>query len=381
VVAAAAYAVALWLAPAADASRWIRPGIYDDAEILYGDPDRVFPILEQMHTKLVRINLRWGGPNGVARRRPEFPSDPTDPAYDWTAYDRAVRRAREIGAATMFSILGTPRWANGGRNWNAAPTRAIDLRQFAVAAARRYSGLFEDVEGLPIPAVRLWLAWNEPNNPVFLKPQFTRSGSKWVIRSARDYARICNAVVGGVKSEMPGAKVACGVTAPRGNNNPNSSRPSVSPVAFLRAMKIAGANGFDAYAHHPYYGAPGETPTTPPPAPERGQPTTTVTLGNFDVLVKELTRLYGRKRIWVTEYGYQTRPPDRLFGVSWADQGNYMRQAYRILRRNPRVDYFIWFLLRDEGLRAGAWESGLYTRGWKRKDAREAFERISKSSR
>ena len=31
-------------------------------------------------------------------------------------------------------------------------------------------------------------------------PQFVRSGSKWVIQSAKDYARICNAVVKAVKS-------------------------------------------------------------------------------------------------------------------------------------------------------------------------------------
>ena len=55
-----------------------------------------------------------------------------------------------------------------------------------------------------------WTAWNEPNNPVFLKPQFVRSGDKWVIQSARDYARICNAVVVAVKSVNPTATVACG---------------------------------------------------------------------------------------------------------------------------------------------------------------------------
>ena len=85
-----------------------------------------------------------------------------------------------------------------------------------------------------------------------------------------------------------------------------------------------------------------------------GRAATAVTLGNFDVLVKELTRLYGYVRIWVTEYGYQTNPPDRVFGVSWADQANYMREAYARLKRNARVDIFIWFLLRDEpGTSAG----------------------------
>ena len=85
-------------------------------------------------------------------------------------------------------------------------------------------------------------------------------------------------------------------------------------------MKKAGAKGFDAYAHHPYYGAPRETPSTPPPPGIHGNAATAITLGNFNLLVNEVTRLYGNKRIWITEYGYQTNPPDRVFGVSWANQ-------------------------------------------------------------
>ena len=368
-LAAAVYAVALALAPTADASRFIRIGIYDDSEILYGNPDYVFPILQQVSTKLIRANLRWGGPSGVANR------NPADPAYDWTAYDRAILRARAIGAEVMLSIVGTPSWANGGRGWNTAPTKAIDLRRFAVAAARRYNGTFAGPEGR-LPVVRLWLAWNEPNNPVFLKPQYQRVGSRFVLRAARDYARICNSIVAGVKSVQAKARVGCGVTAPRGNNNPRSSRPSSSPVAFLRAIKAAGARGFDAYAHHPYYGTRNETPSTPPSQGSRGQAPTAVTLGNFEVLTKEVQRLYGNVRIWVTEYGYQTNPPDKLFGVTYAEQAAYMREAYLKLRRHPKVDIFIWFLLRDEA-RLGGWQSGIYNRRYIRKDAREVFEQIS----
>ena len=44
-------------------------------------------------------------------------------------------------------------------------------------------------------------------------------------------------------------------------------------------MKKAGARDFDAYAHHPYYGAPSESPATA--SPGRGG----VTLGNIDDLV------------------------------------------------------------------------------------------------
>jgi hypothetical protein len=374
---ASAVGLALCLAPtAASASSSLEIGIFDDGMVLYGEPDLVFSQLQKTETQLVRVNLWWAGPSiRVATRRPKHPADPNDPAYNWDTYDRTVRFAIVNGMQPVFSIIGTPPWANAAKGWNVAPTKAKDLKLFAKAAQKRYSGTFVNADGVTLPRVSLWMAWNEPNNPVFLKPQYGRVAGKWVIRSGRDYARICNAVVQGVKSEERDSKVACGATGPRGNNNPNSSRPSVSPLPFLRAMKKGGARGFDAYAHHPYYGSPAQTPTTKPPPGKRGQPPTAVTLGNFDVLVKEIDRLYGKKmRIWITEYGYQTNPPDKIFGVTWRKQATYLTQAVAWARKNPRVDMFLWFLLRDEE-RLGGWQSGLTTADGMRKASFRAFQR------
>jgi Glycosyl hydrolase catalytic core len=373
---ASAVGLALCLAPSASASSSLRIGIFDDGMVLYGEPDIVFSQLEKTETQLVRVNLWWSGPSiRVATRRPKHPADPNDPAYNWDTYDRTVRFAVVSGMEPVFSIIGTPPWANAAKGWNVAPTKAQDLKLFAKAAQKRYSGTFVNADGITLPRVGLWMAWNEPNNPVFLKPQYRRTGGKWAIASGRDYARICNAVVQGVKSVDRDSKVACGATGPRGNNNPNSKRPSVSPIAFLRAMKKGGARGFDAYAHHPYYGSPAETPSTKPPPGKRGQPPTAVTLGNFDVLVKEIDRLYGKNmRIWVTEYGYQTNPPDRIFGVTYRKQATYLTQAVAWARKNPRVDMFLWFLLTDEE-RLGGWQSGLTTADGKHKASFRAFQR------
>ena len=250
--------------------------------MLYGTPEQVFPLLKSTGSDVIRTNLWWSGPGiSVAKKRPKRPADPADPAYDWTTYDRTVRFAALNGQEVVFSIIGTPPWANAARGWNVAPTNATDLRSFATAAATRYSGKYVGPDGKVLPRVSSWVAWNEPNNPVFMRPQYVRSGSRWVIQSAKDYARICNAIVTAIHVAK-GGKVACGVTSPRGNNNPNSGRPSVSPLAFLTAMKNAGAKGFDAYAHHPYYGSPTETPSTKPPQGVRGQAPTAVTLANID---------------------------------------------------------------------------------------------------
>jgi hypothetical protein len=366
-------------ARSASQSRYLQTGIFDDAHILGGDPATVFPMLAELHARMIRVTLWWGGPRGVATARPASPSDPADPAYDWKPYDRIVRAAAGEGIRVMFTILGTPAWASGSPAWNRAPRNAGDLESFAAAAARRYDGTFVPAGAAALPRVRYWTAWNEPNNPVFLRPQYRRVGGAWVVQSARDYARICNAVVAGVKSDQVSKPlVACGVTSPRGNNEAGAARASVSPIVFLRAMKAAGARGFDAYAHHPYYGFRNETPSTPPASGPIGQPPNAVTMGNLNVLIREVTRLYGRMRIWITEYGYQTNPPDRTFGVSWANQALYLRQAWQLARANPRVDVFLWFLLQDEAP-LGRWQSGLVTVNGVRKPAFAVFAGLGSS--
>jgi hypothetical protein len=363
--------LALFAAPSASASRNFLGGILDEPSTL-GNPDWAFQQYKSLGVQVLRVQLYWGGPSGVARkRRPANAVNPADPAYDWTVYDAFVKKAAENQIKPLFTILWTPSWA--GPRQNHVPRRMIDLRNFAFAAAKRYSGSFRPTpDATPLPAVRLWTAWNEPNNPLFLQPQFVRSGKAFRPESPRLYAQICNAVWSGVHlTGFPGEKVACGVTAPRGNNSGFQARSSISPIYFLRGMKTAGAH-FDVYAHHPYAG-PRETPRTPPPG---GIKVRAVTLGNISVLIKELTRLYGHKQLWLTEYGYQTYPPDHAFGVSWAKQAKYLSQAFAIARANPRIDMMIWFMLKDDPRIATGWQSGLFTVSGRRKPSWLAMQRV-----
>ena len=354
----------------------MRVGIYDEAQTLYGPVSTTFALFNTLHVQEVRLNLYWGGKYGVARRKPAQPTDPADPAYKWSLYDRTVNYASQYGVRVLFSINGTPRWANGGRSQNVPPTFGIDLRNFAYAAALRYSGSYPDADGRILPAVRDWLAWNEPNNPVFLKPQYQRVAGSWVIESAISYAKICNAIYSGIHATLvPAERVACGGTAPRGNNNPSSGRPSVSPLAFLRAVKEAGLKTFDAWGHNPYYSTPADQPASKPVG-LRGSPATAVTLGNIDTLISLETELYGWKPLWITEYGYQTNPPDRAFGVSPRKQARYLQQAFAIARANPRIQMMLWFLLADEPKLSG-WQSGLITFDGKKKPSFAAFRQMA----
>ena len=358
-------------AATAHASSGLRLGIADSGNAYFEAPDSFYPDLGELHAQLLRVQLYWGGVLGVAEGRPGDAADPADPAYDWSRYDAIVLAAADQGVGIVFTIFGTPKWANGGHGTTTAPTHASDLEAFAFAAAQRYGGNFMRDDGVVLPRVRYWTAWNEPNLPIGLVPQWKKVNGHWVIQSARDYARICNAVVDGIHGTLiAGERIACGDTAPRGNNAPTSSRPTTSPLAFLRAMKRAGATGFDAYAHHPYPGSPNETPTTPPPG------STAVTFGNIDVLTKELTRLYGWKPLWLDEYGYQTNPPDHDLGVSPAKQATYLTQSVELARKNPRVTMLLWFLVRDED-RLGGWQSGLETWNGAHKPAFGAFARAA----
>jgi hypothetical protein len=345
-------------------------GFYDDEQV-YGRTPWAFRQLRSLRAGIVRITIDWAS---VAKRRPSRPADPADRAYNWTAVDNVVAQAAQNKVRVLASIYGTPRWA--GRAKNRLPRRVKDLRLFAHAAARRYSGTYrvKDRENEPVrvlPSVRHWLGWNEPNNPVFLKPQWKMVKRKWRPQSAFDYAKICSAVWAGVHStRLRGEKVACGATGPRGNDAPRSSRPSTSPLVFLTWLRRAGLKRFDAYAHHPYAMSRFERPTTVPRSKKA------VTLGNIGLLIKQLNRLYGRgKRLWITEYGYQTRPPDRLFGVRYAAQAKYVHQAFAIARKTRRIDMVVWFLIRDER-RLSGWQSGVMSVRGKKKPAFRAFQKL-----
>jgi hypothetical protein len=358
--------VALLAVPGAGATPHMLVGILDESHTLYGNPDQTFPLLGQLHTQVLRINLYWGGKFGVAKRRPVDATDPSDPAYDWSLYDRTVNYAAQYKIKLLFSVYGTPRWENGHATANYAPKKFTDLENFAYAAATRYAGDFPAEDGRPLPAVRYWTAWNEPNQYFQLSPQYKKVKGKYVIQSAIDYAKICNSIYTGIHSTMlAGEKVACGVTAPGGNNSPTGGRPTISPVAFLQAAKKAGMKKFDAYAHHAYPRKSTETPTTKPPK-------NAVTLANIGDLTKVLTKLYGNKPLWITEYGYQTNPPDKTLGVSWAKQAAYLKQAYAIGRKNPRIQMMIWFLMKDEP-RVSGWQSGFITATGKKKPSFAAF--------
>ena len=338
VITTLACAVGLALAGSADASRYVSYGVQDDAWIASGPGtlEGRLDILETLGVDLVRYTVRW---DQVALRRPARPRSDVDPAYDWGANEAALRglHARRIGI--VLTLLGTPRWANGGNRWQVAPRSGRDFADFTVAVATRY------------PWIREWTVWNEPNQRRWIAPV-----------SAQTYVtRLLNPAYAALKRVNRNNRIAGGVTAPRGNAG------GLSPIAFLRGMRAARAR-LDAYAHHPYPTRPrSETPTS-----GGCGHCTTVTMATLDRLVREVQRAWPRKRIWLTEYGYQTRPPDRILGVTNAAQAHYLSRAAHKAYATPYVDMLIRFLVRDDRVLAG-WQSGVFNATGTAKPSFNAF--------
>ena len=120
-------------------------------------------------------------------------------------------------------------------------------------------------------------------------------------------------------------------------------------------MGRAGAR-LDAYAHHPHSLSPAETPSTGGCAR-----CSTITMATLERLLDETRKAFGaRTRVWLTELGYQTNPPDRILGVTWTRQARFIAEAQYRAFAASRVDLLLQYLVRDEP-RVSAWQSGLET--------------------
>src|SRR5262245_37873969 len=280
-------------AGASKSTRSVLYGVNDDAWLPHGGGslESRLDALERLGPEVVRFTIRW---DQVARRRPANPRDDGDRAYDWAAVDAVLNGLRRHGIEPVVSLYGTPAWANGGNAANWAPTSAATFANFTRAVGERY------------PWVRYWTIWNEPNRSTFLRPT-----------TAKTYVdKLLNPAYAQLHAAIDGVKVGGGVTAPRAGSS------GVAPVAWIRAMGAARAK-LDAYAHHPYPGRPqSETPWGP-----KCVNCQTIAMADLERLEREVQHAFGPKRIWLTEYGYQTNPPDDFLGVSPEQQATYVASA------------------------------------------------------
>ena len=300
-------------------------GFQDDPSFRWLDSrDTNLTDAAQTGASIVRTTVYW---DRIAPTRPAAATDPFDAAYRFDDLDDLVRSATLRGMTVMMSVWSTPRWANGGKGPNYAPTRLSDYQSFMRALAARYSGRYPGY-----PFVGYFSVWNEPNLQQFLAPTYDSRGKP---KSPLVYAGLARAGYAGVKAGNPRALVGIGETSPRGRSKPTTQhgvQQTLAPALFAKALSAARPLvKFDAWAHHPYSDI-GASPTQKVRYPN-------VNLVQIPTFDRDLDKWFKRKvtAIWITEYGFQTKPGQPK-GVTPATAGRLREAGVRDRQEVPARD-------------------------------------------
>jgi hypothetical protein len=342
--------LAAWLpgARALGAERPLETAIVDDQSFVSSDAPEAFARVRDAGASRTVIYVLWSSVAPKQRAGLANAADPDDPGYDWRAIDRQVALSHAAGLEPILEVFDAPRWATKGTHVNERPDPAA-FGQFATAIARRYDGSRND-----LGRVRLWSVWNEPNVEFYIRPQ----GTAQKIPSASIYRALVNSFADAVKAVRTDNVVVAGNTAPFAATSP--FRPGA--LLFMREV-LARPTRFDVWATHPY--------TTGGPT-HHAFDSTSASLGDLQRMHRALQsaqrahhiKTQGQVRLWVTEFGWDSKPPDPG-GVPTPLHARWTAEAlYRSWRAG--VTMFAWFLLRDRP--AGpAWgatpQSGLWMRG------------------
>lgn len=333
---------------------------------------------------IVRINVHW---SEVAPLVPPAGFDASDPGaagYRWATLDAAVKDAVAHGLGVLLTTYSAPRWAEGPERPSGEPRgtwrpNPEALGAFATALATRYDGRYPDpaVSGSVLPRVSDFEVWNEPNLDTYLSPQWEGGTSV----GAALYRPLANSFYASVKAVQPTATVIAGSLAPFGDPPGGHRTP---PVLFLRDLlcleggvlrKIACPERahFDALSDHPIaVGAPNESATSPLDAstPDLGR--LTQVLHKAEAAKTVLPR--EQRPLWVTEFWYDTNPPDPQ-GVPLLTQARWYEQdLYSFWRQGASVA--ITMQIRDAPpgrSYATSNQSGVYFVDGTRKPSQQAF--------
>ena len=208
------------------------------------------------------------------------------------------------------------------------------------AVGRRFDGTYRDENGsrAALPRVSMWSLWNEPNQGGWLSPQWEngRPASPALFRKLYQsgYAGL---VATGHRADND--IILLGETAPLGSDAKTGKSP-MRPKQFLREL-FAGDLGA---------GLPGERLRPPPlheepvarcsaiPHPD------SLTMANIDELgdlLDQMAAATGKVPsglpLYMTEYGFETNPPDPFSGISYDLQAKYNTLGEYLAYLNPRI--------------------------------------------
>lgn len=383
--------IALSAAGGASANSTQRAMLQDDRQVLYSGAETRNATLDELRSlgaDTLKIGIQWRdlAPEGASKPAGFDGSNPG--AYadaKWAPYDDAIEGAQTRGMEVLVSITGpAPDWASQGNGGVRRPD-AAEFGAFVRAVGTRYSGAYPTAAGTPAPPaapslplpgakaaaatpygkVTLWSVWNEPNLPRFLLPQRASNRAKTPV-SPHLYRALYNAARDGLSASGHGGDtILIGELLPVGRSS-RSASSSIRPLEFLRELgcvssrfrafkgRAARQRGCDGYkalaasglAYHPYTLAGG--PRKRPPSRDDAS------IGTLSRVTSTLDRLASRKRIsprrmplWLTEFGFQTDPPDP-FGTSIRRVPAYMGESEYIAFRNRRVASWSQYPLVDD---------------------------------
>jgi hypothetical protein len=375
--------------------------VQDDALLLHQPPaavSRTARRLASLGADRVRITAGWSAlaPAPRAVKPPAFDATKPDQyqAGPFRSLDSAVKAATSAGLKVQIDLgFWAPRWAvkravarSSRQRWR---PDAVRFGQFAEAVARRYEGNFPDPtskKGKPLPAVRLWTTWNEPNHPTFLLPQSerTRSG-RWRDVAPHLYRAMHEAAYGALKRVDAQNQVLLGGLSSRGATQRGTKR-NIPPLRFLREMacvdeklqplKDPACRDYhplqaDGFAYHPY-----SFEVAPDVAYGGADTVHLVDLDRLSTLLGQLHdagRITTKLGLYLTEYGYESKPPDTGRGVPPETQARYISLGSFLAWRNPDTRMFAQFLLQDIA-DPKSYQTGLLYPDGRDKPALQAFK-------
>jgi hypothetical protein len=367
--------VVLALLPAAaQASDQQLSMMMDDDLLVYRDDatrDAAMSRMKQLGVDYVRVTVLWsvvaeGARSTKARRRRFDPRNPSRyPIRNWDRYDRLVRAARTLGLGVYFNVTPPgPSWSRGKaprglrdvvkRAWKPKPS---EFAKFVEAVGRRFSGRYKDENdgGQAIPRVAFWSLLNEPNQGGWLSPQYEHARMRSPAMARELFLRARAALD---RTGHGRDTILFGETAPLGSSLRNQTSP-IRPKRFYRELLCQSrrsfrCNLFEKYgpiratgvAHHPY------TKNVSPLVKDRNPDS--ITMANASALGDLIDSLARRTKnvkrglpVYMTEFGFETNPPDPFSGVPVEQQAEWNQLGDFLAYANPRIAAITQFLLRD----------------------------------
>ena len=341
----------------------------------YPEPSSlVFKRAAGVGATVVRLPIAWSEVAPITRTPGFDASDPADPAYRWERLDQSVREAARYRLEPLVFFYEAPKWAESPQRFAGVALSNVpdpnEIARFAKALALRYSGSFRG-----LPRVRYWQAWNEPNISLYFHPQLVANrpiSPLW-------YRKVLTRFAPAVHSVHADNLVIAGGTAPFRDTTPEvlKQRSDWGPLTFMREVLCVSRAlrptcttrvPFDVWAHHPY--------TSGGPT-HKAALRDDVSLGDLPemkrlldaaVNTRHVTARGGRPEFWVTEFSWDSRPPDPKAVPSGLLKRWVPEALYRMWQSG--VSLVTWFTLRDQPLASNFYQSGLYYRGARLADDR-----------